>query len=99
MDSFRNLEDETFPSFNMSLGSSGRVTLGDVTLGSTLGVPMAASTVAKSRATADNRCETLVCMFTVLHNCETCYCSSLTHGKMTITYETIWKHGDSPASQ
>ncbi|XP_058246905.1 centrosomal protein of 192 kDa isoform X1 [Hemibagrus wyckioides] len=55
MDSFRNLEDETFPSFNMSLGSSGRATLGDVTLGSTLGVPMAASTVAKSRATADNR--------------------------------------------
>lgn len=99
MDSFPNLEDETFPSFNMSLGSSGRVTLGDVTLGSTLGVPMAASTVAKSRATADNRCETLVCIFTVLQNCETCYCSSLTHGKMTITYETIWKHGDSPASQ
>ncbi|XP_027005077.2 centrosomal protein of 192 kDa isoform X2 [Tachysurus fulvidraco] len=55
MDSFRNLEDETFPSFNMSLGSNGRATLGDVTLGSTLGVPMAASTVAKSRATADNR--------------------------------------------
>ncbi|KAK3551397.1 hypothetical protein QTP70_016635 [Hemibagrus guttatus] len=55
MDSFRNLEDETFPSFNISLGSSGRATLGDVTLGSTLGVPMAASTVAKSRATADNR--------------------------------------------
>ncbi|KAI5618124.1 centrosomal protein of 192 kDa isoform X2, partial [Silurus asotus] len=56
-ESFRNLEDETFPSFlsNTSLGSGGRVTLGDVTLGSTLGVPMAASTVAKSRATADNR--------------------------------------------
>ncbi|MCJ8728567.1 hypothetical protein PDJAM_G00005970 [Pangasius djambal] len=57
MDNFRNLEDETFPSFlsNTSLGSSGRLTLGDVTLGSTLGVPMAVSTVAKSRATADNR--------------------------------------------
>ncbi|XP_060778074.1 centrosomal protein of 192 kDa isoform X3 [Neoarius graeffei] len=57
MDSFRNLEDETFPSFlsNTSLGSSVRDTLGDVTLGSTLGVPMAASTVVKSRATADNR--------------------------------------------
>lgn len=68
MDSFRNLEDETFPSFlsNTSLGSSVRDTLGDVTLGSTLGVPMAASTVAKSRATADNRCETVVCMFTAL---------------------------------
>lgn len=64
MESFRNLEDETFPSFlsNTSLGSNGRVTLGDVTLGSTLGVPMAASTVAKSRATVDNRCKTLVCM-------------------------------------
>ncbi|XP_046702949.1 centrosomal protein of 192 kDa isoform X2 [Silurus meridionalis] len=57
MESFRNLGDETFPSFlsNTSLGSGGRVTLGDVTLGSTLGVPVAASTVAKSRATADNR--------------------------------------------
>lgn len=68
MDSFRNLEDETFPSFlsNASLGSSGRATLGDVTLGSTLGVPMAASTVAKSRVTADNRCGTLFWIFTAL---------------------------------
>ncbi|XP_007250498.3 centrosomal protein of 192 kDa isoform X2 [Astyanax mexicanus] len=57
MDSFQNLEDETFPSFlyNTSLGGSGCATLGNVTLGSTLGVPMAASTVAKIRATADNR--------------------------------------------
>ncbi|XP_036441100.1 LOW QUALITY PROTEIN: centrosomal protein of 192 kDa [Colossoma macropomum] len=57
MDSFRNLEDETFPSFlsNGSLGSSGCATLANVTLGSTLGVPMAASTVAKIRAAADNR--------------------------------------------
>lgn len=79
MDSFRNLEDETFPSFlsNTSLGSGVRATLGDVTLGSTLGVPMAASTVAKSRATADNRCESVVCMFTVSPYCETCCCSSL----------------------
>ncbi|XP_035386391.1 centrosomal protein of 192 kDa isoform X2 [Electrophorus electricus] len=57
MDSFRNLEDETFPSFisNASMGNSGCATLGNVTLGSTLGVPMAASTVAKIRTTADNR--------------------------------------------
>ncbi|XP_062847530.1 centrosomal protein of 192 kDa [Trichomycterus rosablanca] len=57
MDSFRNLEDETFPSLlsNASLGSSGRATLGDVTLGSTLGVPVAASTVAKSRTAANDR--------------------------------------------
>ncbi|KAI4871290.1 hypothetical protein NFI96_019814 [Prochilodus magdalenae] len=57
MDSFRNLEDETFPSFlsNASLGSSGCATLANVTLGSALGVPVAASTVAKIRATADNR--------------------------------------------
>ncbi|XP_037393064.1 centrosomal protein of 192 kDa [Pygocentrus nattereri] len=57
MDTFRNLEDETFPSFlsNGSLGSSGCATLANVTLGSTLGVPMAASTVAKIRAAADNR--------------------------------------------
>ncbi|XP_066539103.1 centrosomal protein of 192 kDa [Hoplias malabaricus] len=57
MDSFRNLEDETFPSFlsNASLGSSGCAALANVTLGSTFGVPVAASTVAKNRATADNR--------------------------------------------
>ncbi|XP_072535710.1 centrosomal protein of 192 kDa isoform X2 [Salminus brasiliensis] len=57
MDSFRNLEDETFPSFlyNTSMGSSGCAALANVTLGSTLGVPVAASTVAKIRATADNR--------------------------------------------
>ncbi|XP_030637553.1 centrosomal protein of 192 kDa [Chanos chanos] len=57
MDSFRKIDDEPFPSFlsSASLGSSGRATLGNVTLGSTLGVPVAASTVAKIRATADNR--------------------------------------------
>lgn len=79
MENFLNLEDETFPSFlsHASLGSSGQATLCDVTLGSTLGVPMAASTVAKSRATADNRCETLVCVYVVSLYPETCYCSSL----------------------
>uniref|UniRef100_A0A8B9KIB4 Centrosomal protein 192 n=1 Tax=Astyanax mexicanus TaxID=7994 RepID=A0A8B9KIB4_ASTMX len=63
MDSFRNLEDETFPSFlyNTSLGGSGCATLGNVTLGSTLGVPMAASTVAKIRATiANSQCHDIV---------------------------------------
>lgn len=89
MDSFRNLEDETFPSFlsNASVGSSGRATLGDVTLASTLGVPVAASTVAKSRATADNRCETLVCVFTALQFWETYYCSRLTRAGTNHSYQ------------
>ncbi|XP_067257342.1 centrosomal protein of 192 kDa isoform X1 [Chanodichthys erythropterus] len=57
MENFQNIEDEPFPSFlsNASLGSSGRTTLGNVTLGSTLGMPMAASTVAKIRPPVDNR--------------------------------------------
>ncbi|XP_067305284.1 centrosomal protein of 192 kDa isoform X2 [Pseudorasbora parva] len=57
MENFQNIEDEPFPSFlsNASLGSSGRTTLGNMTLGSTLGMPMAASTVAKIRPPVDNR--------------------------------------------
>ncbi|XP_073728008.1 centrosomal protein of 192 kDa isoform X2 [Misgurnus anguillicaudatus] len=57
MENFQNIEDEPFPSFlsNASLGSSGRATLGNVTLGSTFGMPMAASTVAKIKPPADNR--------------------------------------------
>ncbi|XP_057196525.1 centrosomal protein of 192 kDa isoform X2 [Triplophysa rosa] len=57
MQNFQNIEDEPFPSFlsNASLGSSGRATLGNVTLGSTFGMPMAASTVAKIRPPVDNR--------------------------------------------
>ncbi|XP_018618495.2 centrosomal protein of 192 kDa isoform X1 [Scleropages formosus] len=54
-ESFRNIEDEPFPSFlSGSLGSS-RVTLGNVTLASNLGIPVAASTVAKIRAGVDDR--------------------------------------------
>ncbi|KAK7157334.1 hypothetical protein R3I93_008726 [Phoxinus phoxinus] len=57
MENFQNIEDEPFPSFlsNTSLGSSGRSTLGNLTLGSTLGMPMAASTVAKIRPPVDDR--------------------------------------------
>ncbi|XP_058602030.1 centrosomal protein of 192 kDa isoform X3 [Onychostoma macrolepis] len=57
MENFQNIEDEPFPSFlsNASLGSSGRTTLGNMTLGSTLGMPMAASTMAKIRPPVDNR--------------------------------------------
>uniref|UniRef100_A0A8C2JQY5 Centrosomal protein 192 n=1 Tax=Cyprinus carpio TaxID=7962 RepID=A0A8C2JQY5_CYPCA len=63
MTNFQNIEDEPFPSFlsNASLGSSGRNTLGNVTLGSTLGMPMAASTVAKIRPPVDNRWVTPAC--------------------------------------
>ncbi|XP_075896846.1 centrosomal protein of 192 kDa isoform X3 [Nelusetta ayraudi] len=56
-DSFYKLEDESFPSFlSKSLdNSSGRATLGNVTLGSGPGLPVAASTVAKIRPCSDNR--------------------------------------------
>ena len=56
-DSFDKLEDEAFPSFLCkSLDStSGRATLGNVTLGSGPGLPVAASTVAKIRPGSDNR--------------------------------------------
>ncbi|XP_053182298.1 centrosomal protein of 192 kDa [Scomber japonicus] len=56
-DSFYKLEDEAFPSFLCkSLDStSGRATLGNVTLGSGPGLPVAASTVAKIRPESDNR--------------------------------------------
>lgn len=58
-DSFFKLEDEAFPSFLCkSLDStSGRTTLGNVTLGSGPGLPVAASTVAKIRPGSDNRWE------------------------------------------
>lgn len=58
-DSFYKLEDEAFPSFLCkSLDStSGRATLGNVTLGSGPGLPVAASTVAKIRPGSDNRWE------------------------------------------
>ncbi|KAJ8288500.1 hypothetical protein COCON_G00011590 [Conger conger] len=54
-ESFHNIEDEPFPSFLSASLGSGNATLGNVTLGSRLGVPVAASTVAKIRAGADNR--------------------------------------------
>ncbi|KAM9724115.1 centrosomal protein of 192 kDa isoform 2-T4 [Menidia menidia] len=56
-DSFYKLEDESFPSFlGKSLeNTSGRPTLGNVTLGSGPGLPVAASTVAKIRPESDNR--------------------------------------------
>ncbi|XP_063735024.1 centrosomal protein of 192 kDa isoform X2 [Eleginops maclovinus] len=56
-DSFYKLEDEAFPSFLCtSLDStSGRATLGNVTLGSGPGLPVAASTVAKIKPASDNR--------------------------------------------
>ncbi|KAG5857110.1 hypothetical protein ANANG_G00015080 [Anguilla anguilla] len=54
-ESFHNIEDEPFPSFLSASLGSGNGTLGNVTLGSRLGVPVAASTVAKIRAGADNR--------------------------------------------
>ncbi|XP_054477161.1 centrosomal protein of 192 kDa [Anoplopoma fimbria] len=56
-DSFYKLEDEAFPSFLCkSLDSTGgRATLGNVTLGSGPGLPVAASTVAKIKPVSDNR--------------------------------------------
>ncbi|KAM3614616.1 uncharacterized protein V6R79_016875 [Siganus canaliculatus] len=60
-ESFYKLEDEAFPSFLCkSLDStSGRATLGNVTLGSGPGLPVAASTVAKIRPGSDNRGESV----------------------------------------
>ncbi|XP_077454036.1 centrosomal protein of 192 kDa isoform X2 [Stigmatopora argus] len=56
-ESFYKLEDEPFPSFlGKSLDSTnGRATLGNVTLGSGPGLPVAASTVAKIRPQSENR--------------------------------------------
>ncbi|XP_067365426.1 centrosomal protein of 192 kDa isoform X1 [Channa argus] len=56
-DSFYKLEDEAFPSFLCKSmdSTNGRATLGNVTLGSGPGLPVAASTVAKIRPEYDNR--------------------------------------------
>ncbi|XP_041845085.1 centrosomal protein of 192 kDa isoform X2 [Melanotaenia boesemani] len=56
-ETFYKLEDEAFPSFlDKSLdNTSSRATLGNVTLGSGPGLPVAASTVAKIRPGSDNR--------------------------------------------
>ncbi|XP_058878688.1 centrosomal protein of 192 kDa isoform X1 [Acipenser ruthenus] len=55
-ESFRNIEDESFPSFlSNSLGSNSSGVLGNVTLCSNLGLPVAASTIAKIRPESDNR--------------------------------------------
>lgn len=58
-DSFYKLEDEVLPSFLCeSMDSTiGRATLGNVTLGSGPGLPVAASTVARIRPGPDNRWE------------------------------------------
>lgn len=58
-DGLYRLDDETFPGFlAQSLdGSGGRPTLGNVSLGTGPGLPVAASTVAKVRAGCGNRCE------------------------------------------
>ncbi|XP_077383408.1 centrosomal protein of 192 kDa isoform X2 [Festucalex cinctus] len=56
-ESFSRIEDEAFPSFlGRSLDSTnGHATLGNVTLNSGPGLPVAASTVAKIRPESDNR--------------------------------------------
>ncbi|KAM3928231.1 centrosomal protein of 192 kDa isoform 1-T1 [Leptodactylus fuscus] len=51
---FKNIEDETFPSFlSDSINSNLSDALGNCTLSSNLGLPVAASTVAKARAGFD----------------------------------------------
>lgn len=58
-----DIEDEPFPSFlSASSVNSSRASLGNVTLGFGLGLPVAASTVAKIRAGVDNRWD-----YTTLH--------------------------------
>ncbi|XP_064150825.1 centrosomal protein of 192 kDa isoform X1 [Loxodonta africana] len=55
MEDFRGIGEESFPSFltNSLLGNSG--ILENVTLSSNLGLPVAVSTLARNRASADNR--------------------------------------------
>ncbi|KFQ05503.1 hypothetical protein N330_01882, partial [Leptosomus discolor] len=56
MEGFRNIADETFPSFlGHSLSSSASVIFENVTISSNPGLPVAASTVARSNAGYDNR--------------------------------------------
>ncbi|NXK73043.1 CE192 protein, partial [Amazona guildingii] len=56
MENFRNIADETFPSFlGHSLNSSASVILENVTISSNPGLPVAASTVARSKIGCDNR--------------------------------------------
>ncbi|KAM6409920.1 centrosomal protein of 192 kDa [Pluvialis apricaria] len=56
MEDFRNIADETFPSFlGYSLNSSASVVLENVTLFSNPGLPVAASTVARSKMGCANR--------------------------------------------
>ncbi|RMC15603.1 hypothetical protein DUI87_07805 [Hirundo rustica rustica] len=56
MEDFRNIADETFPSYlGHSLNSSASVVFENVTVSSNPGLPVAASTVARSEAGGDNR--------------------------------------------
>ncbi|NXP26921.1 CE192 protein, partial [Scytalopus superciliaris] len=56
MEDFRNIADETLPSFlGYSLNSSASVVFENVTAASHPGLPVAASTVARSQAGCDNR--------------------------------------------
>ncbi|KFQ37791.1 hypothetical protein N332_01988, partial [Mesitornis unicolor] len=56
MEDFRGIADETFPSFlGHSLSSSASVVFENVTISSNPGLPVAASTVARSKMACDNR--------------------------------------------
>ncbi|NXN55886.1 CE192 protein, partial [Rynchops niger] len=56
MEDFRNIADETFPSFlDRSLSNSASVLFENVTISSNPGLPVAASTVARSKTGSDNR--------------------------------------------
>ncbi|NWW48082.1 CE192 protein, partial [Pedionomus torquatus] len=56
MEDFRNIADETFPSFlGYSLSSSASVVLENVTISSNPGLPVAASTVARTEMGCANR--------------------------------------------
>ncbi|NXX44677.1 CE192 protein, partial [Tricholaema leucomelas] len=56
MEDFRNIADETFPSFlGHSLSGSASVVFGNVTVSSNPGLPVAASTVARGKTSCDNR--------------------------------------------
>lgn len=56
MEDFRGIAEESFPSFLTSSLLGNSEVLGNVTLQSNFGLPIAVSTLAKNRPSTDNRC-------------------------------------------
>ncbi|XP_006876648.1 PREDICTED: centrosomal protein of 192 kDa-like [Chrysochloris asiatica] len=65
MEDFRGIDEESFPSFltNSLIGNSG--ILENVSLSSNLGLPVAVSTLARNRASTDDRCSNIQASYLV----------------------------------